>query len=62
MNKLNKQRPHADLIKVWADGATIERYHHEFKDTRGNGWLVDEVPRWSKYTQYRIKEHFGVEE
>ena len=50
------KRHHADLIVAWANGAKIERYYPEFADTRGGGWLQDELPRWANHVQYRIKD------
>lgn len=43
-------RPHAELIKAWADGAAIERYYPD-DDT----WLEVSLPSWRTTAQYRIK-------
>lgn len=49
----NKKTPHvhAEFIKAWADGATIqyENAKGEWKDTSKSG------PTWSSLTRYRIK-------
>lgn len=46
-----KQRKHAELIKAWADGATIQRLW-----TGGGGhWLIDNEPMWEEWEEYRIK-------
>lgn len=44
-----KGRPHADLIKAWADGAEIEWY-----DPMTNGWKCIVYPTWREDTKYRI--------
>lgn len=48
------QRKHAELIKAWADGATIERLWNDFSD-RPSAWLIDNEPDWSEFEEYRIK-------
>ena len=45
-----KGRPHADIIKAWADGAEIEWY-----DPMTNGWKFIVYPTWREDTKYRIK-------
>jgi hypothetical protein len=41
---------HAELIKAWADGATIE-----WQASNGN-WMVDKEPNWGyPNARYRIK-------
>lgn len=53
MSNENKPKPHshADLIKVWADGATIQ-----FKSIDGK-WddCLGNHPEWNEGTEYRIK-------
>lgn len=41
---------HAELIKAWADGATIEVYH-----AGTCRWLYTSNPCWETEKQYRIK-------
>ena len=43
-----KPRPHADLIKAWADGAEIERLGP-------HGWTITAYPTFLKGKEYRIK-------
>lgn len=38
---------HAEIIKAWADGASIE--------TLSNGWVEVECPSWYSNREYRIK-------
>lgn len=45
-----KPRPHADLIKAWADGASIQRQH-----PHTNVWFDTSDPAWHPDTHYRIK-------
>ena len=45
-----KSRPHADIIKAWADGAEIEWY-----DPMTNEWKFIGHPTWREDTKYRIK-------
>lgn len=45
-----KGRPHADLIKVWADGADIE-----FFNPITEKWEFVSHPSWRKDDNYRIK-------
>lgn len=54
---------HAELIKAWADGATIQFY-----DVGSERWGdCNDAPLWLEYYQYRIKpepsdlEKYGVE-
>lgn len=47
---MGKPHKHRELIKLWADGAEIERYCHDEKD-----WVDDEQPAWYFADQYRIK-------
>lgn len=53
---LSKQpRPHAELIKAWADGAEIQ--------VKGAGmWLPASSPTWDADLEYRIKADAQVEE
>lgn len=41
---------HAELIKAWADGATIEYFN-----PRGEVWLPASAPSWHDSLEYRIK-------
>lgn len=41
-------RKHADLIKKWADGASIQGFHQGF-------WIDTEFPVWSDRGEYRVK-------
>jgi len=43
-------RKHAELIKAWADGATIEYYNDNSKN-----WLTTKSPTWGENNSYRIK-------
>ena len=45
-----KERPHAELIKAWADGADIES---KYGDGR---WTKCESPMWVDGGEYRIKQ------
>lgn len=47
---MNKPHKHCELIKAWADGATIEFFHPETLK-----WVVDHMPTWSLIVIYRIK-------
>lgn len=44
-----KPRPHAELIKAWADGAKIQ-----VLDVSGH-WKDIAIPSWCHDSQYRIK-------
>ena len=46
---MNKPHKHAELIKAWADGATIEALNEPT-----NAWYLAE-PLWHLDVQYRIK-------
>jgi len=46
---VSKKRPHADLIKAWADGAEIE-----FFSTATFGWHHTDCPSWDEDIQFRI--------
>lgn len=41
-------RPHAELIKAWADGAKIQYFHN-------GDWYDVNNPSWASFIQYRIK-------
>lgn len=43
-------RPHAALIKAWADGATIECWY-----PTEQLWVEREIPNWLPEFEYRIK-------
>ncbi len=45
-----KGRPHADIIKAWADGADIEWY-----DPGTKKWTPISGPTWREDNKYRIK-------
>lgn len=49
---MSKPHKHAELIKAWADGATIEYW-----DSHGGAWVpaTDNNPAWSVFQLYRIK-------
>lgn len=47
---MNKPHKHCELIKAWADGATIE-----FLCPGTKKWVVDNMPTWSCLSMYRIK-------
>lgn len=46
-----KPHKHAEVIKAWADGATIQYF------TAGDGWvdLTAPIPGWLDHVGYRIK-------
>ena len=44
-----KQRAHAELIKLWADGAEVEA-----KQCDGR-WIMCHAPMWGKESEYRVK-------
>lgn len=43
-------RPHAELIKAWADGETIQFFNGYI-----NRWIDRETPTWEPRATYRIK-------
>lgn len=45
---ITNTRPHAELIKAWADGAEIQYFHN-------GDWRDAHNPDWVPSTQYRIK-------
>jgi hypothetical protein len=45
-----KPHKHAELIKAWADGATIEHSHKNWE-----GWVTINHPTWDDEIEYRIK-------
>jgi hypothetical protein len=47
---MNKPHKHAEYIKAWADGATIE---YRMEDP--HKWIAVDKPSWREYNQYRIK-------
>lgn len=54
---MKNKRPHAKLIKAWADGARIQ-----FKDYDGN-WMDcwNNEPKWEEQNEYRIRpDNFKV--
>lgn len=49
-----KPHKHAELIKAWADGATIQsRYKFGYGDW--TAWTDNEYPVWEDEWEYRIK-------
>lgn len=48
MSKQNKPHKHAELIKLWADGAEIQ-----YKNG-GAGWISIGDPSWCDENEYRI--------
>lgn len=48
---MTKARPHAKLIKAWADGAVIQFYHPHAEWTD----CPDNIPAWSENMRYRVK-------
>lgn len=49
---MNKPHKHAELIKAWADGATIQFLNLHFNEWKD---ILDNSPSWNENTQYRIK-------
>ena len=47
-----KPHKHADLIKAWADGHTIE--HLSLDGT----WAICDGPLWNEFTEYRIHDPY----
>lgn len=45
-----KPHKHSELIKAWADGATIEVKYDE-----DNSWVEVEKPEWNEHAEYRLK-------
>ena len=45
-----KPHVHADCIKAWADGATIEFFNSALGE-----WRIAPSPRWVAHTKYRVK-------
>ena len=52
LRRVPTPRPHAELIKQWAEDDTVEI---EFYSTRCNGWEVTSEPGWYLHVGYRIK-------
>jgi hypothetical protein len=48
MTTERKPRPHADVIKAYADG-------HEIEVLIENEWMLTPAPMWYEDNQYRIK-------
>lgn len=50
----NKKTPHvhAELIKAWADGATIQYFNRKTQDWRD---IINQPPVWGAKDSYRIK-------
>ena len=49
--KTNKQRPHAELIKAWADGAEIQYLYDDLR----MWWQDIDNPVWDEKSEYREK-------
>lgn len=49
VNKPNNPHPHAELIKAWADGYTIQTLTWE------GSWIDIDDPTWDEHVRYRIK-------
>ncbi len=49
VNQTKKPHVHAECIKAWADGASIQR------KLGSNGWLDIDNPSWYPSMEYRIK-------
>lgn len=49
---MTKPHIHAECIKAWADGATIEYRDH---DRRDGPWLATVSPTWSRHCDYGVK-------
>lgn len=49
------KHPHAEFIKAWADGRSIERFD-------GNIWVKDTNPTWDINERYRIGEKDIIKE
>lgn len=50
VGKQKKPHIHAEIIKAWADGATIQ-----FSTDDGYSWLTTNSPTWDSNYQYRVK-------
>lgn len=55
-----KPHKHAELIKAWADGATIQRRiirngENIDEPIISYSWLTENMPMWSIHEEYRIK-------
>lgn len=53
---MNKPHKHANMIKAWADGATIEYFDVFNHNNQNDHWAEILNPNWHKDTQYRIKQ------
>lgn len=50
---MGEQHKHAELIKAWADGTTIESKRKDSDDTM---WMIDPNPSWGyDWLEFRIK-------
>lgn len=49
-------RPHAEVIKAWADGAEIEEWNKYIQE-----WEHQTYPAWCSHLQYRIKEKLSID-
>jgi hypothetical protein len=51
----NPPHKHAELIKVWADGAEIEYYVEAHSQCPKGEWVLARNPGWVNTMKYRIK-------
>jgi len=52
---MEKKHKHCELIKAWAEGATIE-----YKDPIGAWVTLNTSPQWREDSEYRIKHKFRM--
>ena len=50
---MKRPHKHAEVIKAWADGATIE--YLETMTSKDTFWVNAPMPKWSNETSYRVK-------
>lgn len=60
MNTVNqserKPHKHAELIKKWADGATIQSRNPNYGSADvGPEWTTSHLPFWYDFVEYRVK-------
>lgn len=54
MSIVTTPRPHAEVIKAWADGAEVE--FHNPQTFEPGRWVVCDFPTWRWDCLYRVKE------
>jgi hypothetical protein len=54
MSEVMTPRPHAEVIKAWADGAMVE--FHNPQTFEPGWWVVCDFPTWRWDCLYRVKE------